>query len=297
MNLRILSVQKASSFVHFFLFLTDIFVVICPEISYMLQVIKFYKTKSSDGFSKFTCLIFFTANICRIFFWIGKRFKTTLLFQSIGIASFQVYLIYLCVKFDSTKLLPDLKILKKSIFYYLTHWSDTFNLKKIWKWSLVIEYYKFMAFIIFILILLTSLLKNSILYDIIGTISAGLETMICVPQIIENFKTKNTKNVSCLMIFVWMLGDILKFLYNLIYKTPIQMIVGALIQVLSEMLIMFQFLIYGKNSSNFYERKNVIINKQKGVEEINILVKNIDEGKNTANNMNSSEDRLIKMEN
>ena len=74
------------------------------------------------------------------------------------------------------------------------------------------------------------------------------------------------------------------------------MIVGALIQVLSEMLIMFQFIIYGKNSSNFYETKNIIINKQRGVEEINILVKNKDEGKNTANSMNSSEDRLIKME-
>ena len=281
MNFRILSIQQTLFSTQFILFLSDILVIVCPEISYMLQVIKFYKTKSSEGFSKFTCLILFSANICRIFFWIGKRFKATLLLQSIGIVLFQIYLIHLCVKFDSTKLLPNLETQKKNIFYYLIHWSDTLNIKKIWKWNLTIEYYKFMMLITFILILLTSIIKNMFLYDIIGTISATLETMICAPQIIETCKTKNMKNVSCLMIFVWMIGDFLKFLYNVQYKTPIQMIIGALIQVLSELFIMFQFLIYGKKSYNYYETPKIIISKQKGIEEINKLMKTIDEGKST----------------
>ena len=281
MNFRILSIQQTLFSTQFILFLSDILVIVCPEISYMLQVIKFYKTKSSEGFSKFTCLFLFTANLCRIFFWIGKRFKTTLLLQSIGIVLFQIYLIYLCIKFDSNKLLPDLNFQPKSTFYYLIHWSDTLNIKKIWKWSLIIEYYKLMFFITFILILSTSIIKITFLYDIIGTISVVFDTMICVPQIIENYKIKNTKNVSCLMIFVWMIGDVLKFLYNVIYKTPIQMIIGALIQVLSEIIIMIQFVIYGKNNYNYYEIPNVIIDKQKGIDEINKLIKNIDERKST----------------
>ena len=256
-------------------FVIDFFIVICPGISYLLQVIKFYKTKSSEGFSKFTCFILFIANTLRIFFWFGKKFKITLLLQSLDIVLFQFYLIYLCIKFQENKYLPNLKP-KKSLFYHLTHWSDTFNLKKIWKWNIVIEYYKFMFFIIFVLTVICSLINTNFLYNIIGGISAIFEILICGPQIIENFKTKNTKNVSCLMIFLWMLGDTFKFLYNVKYKTPIQMIIGASIQVLSEIIVMIQFFIYKNKVYNYYETPNIISqNKRKGLEGINKLMRNI----------------------
>ena len=285
--------QNPSFILSLILFLIDIFVVICPGISYLLQVVKFYKTKSSEGFSKFTCFILFTANICRIFFWIGKRFKITLLLQSFDIVLFQFYLIHLCIKFqeNSGKYLPNLKS-KKSLFYYFTHWSDTFNIKKIWKWNIEIEYYKFMLFIILVLTIICSLVKISILFDIIGGISAIFETMICGPQIIENCRTKNTKNVSCLMIFLWMLGDTFKFLYNVKYKTPIQMIIGAAIQVLSEIIVMFQFIIYKSKVYNYYDTPNIIgQNKRKGLEEINKLMRSIDNAK-----LNSSSTDIIKDE-
>ena len=289
------SIKKANpSFViSLLLFLIDVFVVICPGISYLLQVIKFYKTKSSEGFSKFICFILFTANICRIFFWLGKRFKITLLLQSLDIVLFQFYLIHLCIKFQENpgKYLPNLKS-KKSLFYYLIHWSDTFNLKKIWKWNIEVEYYKFMCFIILILTIITSLIKNKFLYDIIGGISAVFETMICAPQIIENYRTKNTQNVSCLMIFLWMLGDLFKLLYNVKYKTPIQMILAAAIQVLSEIIVMIQFVIYKSKVYNYYETPNIIgQNKRKGLEEINKLMRSLDNV-----NLNVSHTDMIKNE-
>ena len=94
------------------------------------------------------------------------------------------------------------------------------------------------------------------------------------------------------MIFLWMLGDTFKFLYNVKYKTPIQMIIGAAIQVLSEVIVMFQFIIYKTKVYNYYDTPNIIgQNKRKGLEEINKLMRSIDNAK-----LNSSSTDIIKDE-
>ena len=80
----------------FVIILIDIFMVTGPSLGYLIQSLKFKKTKSSKGFSKSICLIIYMSQILRVFFWIGKPFKITLLYQSILIIIFQVYLIYLC---------------------------------------------------------------------------------------------------------------------------------------------------------------------------------------------------------
>ena len=77
----------------------DILMVIGPSLGYFLQSLKFKKTKSSKGFSKSICLIIYTSQILRVFFWLGKPFKITLLYQSILIILFQIYLIHLWVKY------------------------------------------------------------------------------------------------------------------------------------------------------------------------------------------------------
>ena len=44
------------------------------------------------------------------FFWFGKRFKYTLLIQSVLVVLVQLYLIFLCIKFkeDVSKIISDL---------------------------------------------------------------------------------------------------------------------------------------------------------------------------------------------
>ena len=87
----------------FIIFLIDILVATGPSLGYFLQSLKFKQTKSSKGFSKSLCLIMYVSQILRVFFWIGKPFKITLLYQSILIIVFQVYLIHLWVKYHDTK--------------------------------------------------------------------------------------------------------------------------------------------------------------------------------------------------
>ena len=275
-------------------FSMDIGMIIAPLLTYCFQINKFHKTKSSKGFSKLICFLLFMGNMLRIFFWFGTHFRRTLLYQSIGIVIFQIILIHLCVKFQGDpirkNLLPDVnvfndnksqenKALGKSLLYQLLDWRETFTFKKMWNWRVEIEYYKFMAFIVVIIFLLMEILqKYKIFFHIIGSLSAIFESLTCVPQVIENYKTKNSKNVSFSMIFCWFLGDSFRLFYNVKYKAPIQMIAAISFQVTLDVIVCIQLCMYRdigkKGPINIAKKKIEDINKlMKKIDEINILHK------------------------
>ena len=284
----------------------DLLMIFAPIIIYIFQILKFYKTKSSKGFSKYMCLLLFLGNILRIFFWYGVRFKNALLYQSIGVVIFQIILIHLCIKFqeesyNSKTYLPEIKnddkqtrietknninlvknfiaayfskTFKPKYFRYLIC-TKTFNPKLFWNWVEESEYYKCMLLIVAILCLLCSLLKtNTLFFQIIGFSAAFFETIICVPQVISNCKTKVTKNISFMMIFCWFLGDCFRLVYNIFHRAPIQLIIGISIQIFLDFFVVIQLILYKNN--NFKEKDKVNANK-KQIEEINQLMKSIDE--------------------
>ena len=246
-------------FISLFDLISDIAMVIAPLLTYGLQIYRFNKNKSSKGFSKLICFLLFMGNLLRIFFWFGIPFKNTILYRSIGIVIFQIILIHLCIKYQDKIELDDnekqneqnepneqLNISQeKPILYHLIHWEKTFDFQKIWNWNVEIEYYKFMLFIIIINTILCIILRNnSFFFNLIGTISSILETLISFPQIIENYKVKNSKNVSFCMIFLWFLGDSFRLYYNIRVKAPLQMTIGIGIQVGLNVIVCIQLYIY-----------------------------------------------------
>ncbi len=284
-TLSVPSNQKMSSSNKFINFGMDFAMVLGPLIAYTFQIYKFNKTKSSKGFSKFICFLIFMGNIFRIFFWVGKHFKITLLYQSLGVVIFQVFLIHLSVKYQDNlaqkSLLPNIndkqKIYsEKSLIYYLLHWKNTFKLKQIWRWGIEIEYYKFMIIIIIILFILCQIFRNNnIFFNLIGVMSALFESMSCAPQAIENCKTKNSKNISFFMIFFWFLGDSFRLYYNIKFKAPIQILCANTIQVILDITVCVQIGLYNDGKSR--EGISKSFNKKKHIEEINKLMRSIDE--------------------
>jgi uncharacterized protein with PQ loop repeat len=152
--------------------------------------------------------------------------------------------------------------------------SKIFTINNFWNWNEEIEYYKFMVLIWVILSILFSLFKkNNIFLQIIGSLSASFEAMTCLPQIIENCKTKVTKNVSYLMITFWLLGDSFRFCYNLYYKAPLQLIIGMGLMVFFDIICEIQLIMYRNNDFKEMEKHQ----NKKQIEEINQLMKSIDE--------------------
>ena len=278
----------------------DFAMIIAPSITYVFQIIKFNKTKSSQGFSKFICLLIFLGNLLRIFFWFGKRFKKTLLYQSILTVILQIILVHYFMKYQNKKLyLQDikvpstnkqLKIEKKNNInliknYIAAYFSKTFkpkmfNLSKIfsikifWNWQEEIEYYKFMVLMLIILSILFSIFrKNNLFLQIIGSLSASFEALTCFPQIVENCRTKVTKNISFIMVVCWFFGDSFRFGYNLYYKSPVQLTVGMGIMVLFDSILILQLIMYRNNDFKELEKHQ----NKKQIEEINQLMKSIDE--------------------
>ena len=278
----------------------DIFMVIGPSLGYFLQCLKFKKTKSSKGFSKSICLIIYTSQILRVFFWIGKPFKITLLYQSILVITFQIYLIHLWIKYHKTvdknkksneNQINELNYYeKKDLIEYLIDWSDTISPNKIWNWPSQIEYYKFMSLMVFTLLLISGVvgIHNVVLTNIYGTISVISEASSLIPQIIVSCKTKNASNLATSMVALWLIGDSCKFVYNIKYNTPIQMIISGGLQIFLDFFSLMQILCYkDKKKLKKNEIRNVNITtsiKRQKVEQINQFMKRLDSTRDEKNN-------------
>ena len=102
-----------------------------------------------------------------------------------------------------------------------------------------------------------------------------------MPQVIENYKTKNPQNVSFSMIFCWFLGDSYRLFYNIKNKAPIQLVTSVLIQVTMDLIVCIQIVFYGKKKSRLNIKPNQMNDIIKSRDDLNLpkinRVKNINE--------------------
>ena len=224
----------------------DLLMIVFPSIPYFFQIMKIKKLKSSTGFSKYLCLFVLIVNILRILQLIGKQFYLPILFQAIFIIIIQFYLIHVYIENEENFIITNEKTIKE----YLTNWKETLNPKKLWNWDYEIEYYKFIFFLVFILIIICSIIGKKYLqfYKILGNINICFKVLIELPQIKVNFSTKNAKNISFVMVLMWLFGDIFKTIINLTNNSSIQIIIGGIIINFEDIILTSQVIIYDENS-------------------------------------------------
>ena len=263
----------------------DIFMIFFPSIGYFLQAYKFKTTKSSKGFSRMLCLVLLIAHILRIYFWIGNPFEVSLLCQSFVLIFSQIYLMHVFLQYQEDLYIPvnENKKIENNILSDFLNWKQTLNPMIIWYWTREIEYIKF---IIFLFLLMFFLCKgygfnHKYFINLLGTISVGCESVIAIPQIKENYKTKNAKNISAIMIFMWLGGDIFKTMYYIVYNSPIQMIFGGFAQVSLDLILSSQIVLYG-DGAKYLSFWNKVDNKNsdKKMEEVKTLIREEEGNKN-----------------
>lgn len=133
-------------------------------------------------------------------------------------------------------------------FFYDNGIEDLLNYKMFWNWPFISDYLFFCIFFSIIIAINFSVFgfHNKYLIEIIGYVSLIIESMIGIPQIIENYKNKSTKNLSFFMIFFWLTGDTLKTLYFLKFKAPMQFVICGFFQMIVDCSIIFQINYYNR---------------------------------------------------
>ena len=137
----------------------------------------------------------------------------------------------------------------KSLCEHIINWKETLNFHHIWNWNDEVEYYKFITiFSFFMLTFCFFEYRQKFFFEVVGTVSVACETFIELPQIKENCNTKNIDNLSGTMIFLWLVGDLFKTWYNVVYKSPMQMLVGGIVMNCEDIILNSQMIIYSENN-------------------------------------------------
>ena len=232
-----ISNQDSPSFFSFvvviFNYCCDIGYVILPSVGYIHQYMKIVSLQKTEGFSKLVSFILIISYIFRIFFWVGKHFEKSILFNGIFGIIIQLLLLRVCLKYD-TKLQKNDNI------------SRFFNLKEFWNWPYFSDYLSFVIFISSLISIVSLIVgyNNKYYVFLLGVITSTIESFCDVPQIYELYISKNPYTVSYLLISMWLSGDLFKVSYFFCRDTPIQLIICSIFQLTTDIILSSQIIYY-----------------------------------------------------
>ncbi|ORY72322.1 hypothetical protein LY90DRAFT_346321, partial [Neocallimastix californiae] len=171
------------------------------------------------GFSRHVCGFLLIANIFKIFFWYGKRFDVTLLWQAISMFTVQFILLHMRITYLKTG--------------------------KEWIYKSFTLYLVLIIIISLVLTIFGYFFNDSYLYlEIIGFIGISIEAAVPIPQAIRNYHNKSVKGFSKMVLIVWFTGDICKVCYHGFMHTPHQFFLCGLFQLFMDVVITSQWIYY-----------------------------------------------------
>ncbi|KAH8146876.1 uncharacterized protein LAJ45_09250 [Morchella importuna] len=228
MNFLVLIVQKVA----------PIFLVTSPLTSYADQIRNIHITKSSRGFSLDTPLIMLVASILRCFYWIGSRFETSLLLQSLIMILVQGVLLKVALDHRST---GDERVPFAGVVYPT---KRPFNF---WQWRPQRPYWEFLAYFFVITAILQLFFGSSEFFvGLLGYCALGVEAGLPIPQVLANQKARSCKGFRLSVLVSWLIGDIMKtvFFYSSDH-VGMQFRLCAGIQFALDAYLGFQFWMFG----------------------------------------------------
>ncbi|KAL0480428.1 PQ-loop repeat-containing protein [Acrasis kona] len=224
----------------------DVLMVFAPNIGYVDQYRKIAKARDSSGFSKMVSLVLLLANILRIYFWMGKRFETPLLLQSVLMIAVQLVMLEICVRYG--------KNAKKASTI------TDLDVSQFWNWSDFFSYVAFTAvFCLSVGTLSLFMIPISGAYvELLGTMSTTIEAVLGLPQAIKNFKSQSVEGLSPILLGTWFLGDGFKTFYFIFKNQPIQFIACGVFQLVVDCVLLFQYFYYGRKGNKGREERGLI---------------------------------------
>lgn len=231
----------------------DVAMVFAPLIGYVDQYRQIVKARDSSGFSRLVSLVLLVANILRIFFWMGKRFETALLLQSIAMVFAQFIMLQVCVKYTTNK---DRK----------SSTITDLDFSQFWNWTDLFSYIAFTAlFTLTVGTVSLFLIPTSAFYvELLGFFALATEAVLGLPQVVKNYKNQSVAGLSTVLLGTWFLGDGYKTVYFVFKNQPAQFIACGAFQLMVDCVLLFQYIHYSRkstvNKSNARREEQVLIN-------------------------------------
>ncbi|KAK1922591.1 PQ loop repeat-domain-containing protein [Papiliotrema laurentii] len=234
-----------------------------PPLVYADQAYSIVKKKDSSGFSHDVCGVVIIANITRVFFWLGNRFETPLLIQSILLIISQLFLLSLCLHYaplDSTATTSyaPLSPLHESAqddsnesgfasrFPGQTAKPRSKRPFDFWQWEGYGTYLEFLAGYIVVLGVLQVIFGRWSWYiDALGFIALTIESTLPIPQFISNWRRKSTYGFRISTLAGWFFGDAYKTVYFFLRQSPLQFKVTAIMTLCWDTAVAVQRFMYG----------------------------------------------------
>ncbi|GAA5982043.1 hypothetical protein JCM10908_004715 [Rhodotorula pacifica] len=215
-----------------------------PPLAYADQYRSICKKHDSRGFSTDVTGILIIANVTRLVYWLGERFQTYLLVQSILMIVTQFGLLYVCV------------------LYRPSDWQAMRPPRPadFWQWASFGTYLEATAILIVGHAVLFLVLHKIDLYvQVLGFIALGLEATLPIPQVIDNYRAKSTAGFRRSVLAAWALGDFGKTLYFFVTpNNPLQFKLCGLFQLSVDLLLCVQTFMYRKETAReLAERKSL----------------------------------------
>lgn len=143
---------------------------------------------------------------------------------------------------------------------FATCYTDTLGTRDFWDWDDFNSYLYFLFLFTFVVGLLSYLLIDNHFYvELLGFIAVLTESMLGMPQLLRNYSKKSTLGMSVEMVVMWLSGDLFKTLYFIFRHAPSQFIVCGSIQVIVDILILYQVLWYRGPKVNYRKLPTTVV--------------------------------------
>ncbi|ORY33113.1 PQ loop repeat-domain-containing protein [Naematelia encephala] len=218
--------------------LASIGMAIGPPLVYADQAYSIVKKRDSSGFSHDVCGVVLVANIIRIYFWLGNRFETPLLIQSLLLILAHLFLLSLCLHYAPSPNESHVQVGSRHKSWYRPY--------GLWQWEGYGSYLEFLAGLILFLAVLQVILGRWLWYiDSLGFIALTIESTLPIPQFISNFQRKSTYGLRASTLAGWFFGDSFKTIYFFLRHSPIQFKITAIMTVCWDTAVFAQRVMYG----------------------------------------------------
>lgn len=147
-----------------------------------------------------------------------------------------------------------MRVNRTSMFYNITpinnmdmrHRRISSNMdERFWEWSRFSSYIKFLVLFFVLTGSITVIMRdNHIFVECLGFVAIFTEAILGVPQVLRNHRKKSTTGMSLEMVVMWLTGDVFKTIYFVVRETPPQFYICGGIQVLVDILILWQVFWY-----------------------------------------------------